>query len=144
MTIQTRDFGKMELDEAQLLEFVSPIFGFESLTRFALLSDDDTGGELMWLQSVEDSEVCFILLDPEEVGLDYAPQMNADVVELLGGQMPALRLIAVVPEDFRQTTVNLKSPIVINPTSRKAAQVLLEADYPIRLALFDSEEGKKC
>lgn len=145
MKIQTRDFGQMEIDETQVLEFVSPIYGFEALSRYVLLSDEETGSGLMWLQSVEDSKVCFILLDPEEIGLEYTPEISSDMAHLLKiKQAPALRLVAVVPENFKETTVNLKSPIVINQTQKLAAQVVLDADYPVRLRLFDSEEAAGC
>lgn len=142
MTITTRDFGTMELDESELLHFRAPIFGFEGLEKYVLLSDDEAGAGLMWLQSVDDSQTCFILLAPEEIGMEYAPRLAADTKELLQlDDAPALRLIAVVPEDFKQTTVNLKSPIVINTAKKLAAQVILEDDYPIRMPLFGDEEG---
>lgn len=142
MTIMTRDFGQLELDEGQLLDFRSPIFGFDSLRKYVLLSDDQTGAGLMWLQSVEQPDTCFILLDPDEIGLDYKPALPEDTVKLLEIEKPAaIRLIAVVPAEFRQTTVNLKSPIVINTDKQVAAQVILEDDYPIRMQLFSSEEG---
>lgn len=144
MTIETRDFGSMELDENALLEFRAPVFGFETLSRFVLLSDDETGPGLLWLQSLENPEVCFILLDPEELSLDYQPEIARNVLDLLQLEdAPIVRVIAVVPADFQQATVNLKSPIVINPKNRWAAQVILDADYPIRMPLFD-KEAKEC
>ena len=144
MVIETRDFGRMELDENAVVEFVSPIYGFDALRRFVLLSDDELGAGLIWMQSVDEVDVCFILLDTEEVGLDYVPEVPGEMLELLGmeaGENPIVRVIAVVPEDFKKTRVNLKSPVVINSKNRKAAQVILEADYPIRLRLFDKEAG---
>ena len=142
MTIETRDFGKMELNEDELVVFRSPIYGFEALERYALLSDDETAEGLMWLQSVDEPETCFILLDPVEVGIDnYSPELPEDIAAMLELEsMPAVRLIAVVPADFRDTTVNLKSPIIINPKNKLAAQVILDADYPIRMRLFESKE----
>jgi flagellar assembly factor FliW len=147
MMIETRDFGSMELDENAVVEFCSPIYGFEALKRYVMLSDDEIGGGLIWLQSVERPEVCFILLDTEEVGLEYLPKIPKETLELLGmkvGEAPVLRVIAVVPEDFTKTRVNLKSPIVVNSKNRRAAQVILEADYPLRLQLFAREEGNSC
>lgn len=145
MTIDTRDFGRMELDEKELIVFRSPIYGYEDLERFALLSDDEAGEGLMWLQSVEQPDVCFILLDPAAIGIAYAPELPQETAELLRlAGAPAYRLIAVVPENFANTTVNLKSPIVINPEAKCAAQVILEADYPIRMPLFAGKEGDGC
>lgn len=142
MTITTRDFGTMELDEQELVEFVAPIFGFESLRKFAILSDDDDNSGLNWLQSVEDPDICFVLLDPDAVGLEYKPKIPKDTMNALALEdYPALRLIVVVPEDFHETTANMKSPLLFNPHKKLAAQVILEDDYPIRMPLFSSEEG---
>lgn len=145
MTIETRDLGRVEVAEEEILQFVSPIFGFEGLERFALLSDDEAGGGLLWLQSIDKPDICFILLDPVELEMEYHPVLQQDTMEMLQLQDPkeaGLLLIAVVPGDFKQTTVNLKSPVVINRPKRVAAQVILEADYPIRTRLFESEVGQ--
>ncbi len=137
MTINTRDFGPVELDENEVVEFCAPIFGFEHLRRYVLLSDDEMGPGLFWLQSLEDADVCFILLDPTELGMEYMPEVSGETArELELDGAPIVRLIAVIPQNFKDTTVNLKSPVVINPKTHRAAQVILEADYPIRMPLF--------
>ncbi|NLW78158.1 MAG: flagellar assembly protein FliW [Ruminococcaceae bacterium] len=145
MTIETRDFGSMELDEGALVEFRAPIFGFDNLSRFVMLSDDETGPGLLWLQSLEDPDVCFILLDPEELGgVDYKPEIGRATADLLqlDADAPIVRVIAVVPANFQEATVNLKSPIIINPKNKWAAQTILDADYPIRMPLFDKEAAE--
>ncbi|MEG2144617.1 MAG: flagellar assembly protein FliW [Oscillospiraceae bacterium] len=50
-------------------------------------------------------------------------------------------LIAVIPKNFKDATVNLKSPLVFSYESGLAAQVILESDYPIRYPLFKKEGG---
>ena len=141
MTIRTRDFGELEIDEQEILHFLSPIYGYEDLSEYILLSDDEAGDGVMWLQSTKRPDVCFILLDPEGFGLPYFPELPQEVCELLSiKDMVAFRLIAVVPNSYVGTTVNLKSPIVINPQNKTAAQVILEADYPIRMPLFDGSQ----
>ena len=47
-------------------------------------------------------------------------------------------LITVIPEDLRRSTVNLKSPVIVNPSSMVAAQVILDEDLPIRFPLFNN------
>lgn len=144
MIITTRDFGQLELDEKELVTFRSPIYGYEHLKKYAFLSDDSEGSGLMWLQSVEEPDTCFIILDPEVVGLAYAPELPEETVDLLQlqEQEPVICLVVVIPDDFKEATVNCKSPIVINPVKKYAAQVILEADYPIRMPLFAAEGGK--
>lgn len=140
MLITTRDFGKLDINEDEILEFVDPIFGFEELKRYVLLSDDEAGQGLLWLQSLEKPDTCFILLDPQEVGIDYKPELpDYALKDLQIKDEFAVRLIAVVPQNFKDTTVNLKSPVIINMAQKVAGQVIIEADYPLRMRLFEEE-----
>lgn len=145
MKIKTRDFGEIEIDPAEVVEFLSPIYGFEELRRFALLYDDSVPGPFTWLQSLDDIKICFILMDPEAIRPGYAPQLPKDtraLLKLREGEDVIWRAIAVIPQDFADATVNLKSPVVINPAGKCAAQIILDADYPIRARLM--EEAAKC
>ena len=43
-------------------------------------------------------------------------------------------VLMVIGETFRDSTVNLKSPVIINHKTNLAVQVILDQDYPIRQA----------
>jgi len=46
-------------------------------------------------------------------------------------------LIAVISENIENSVVNLKSPIVINPSNKNAIQAILQnQDYLLRYPLF--------
>ena len=47
--------------------------------------------------------------------------------------------IAVVPEDFRQATANLKSPLVINADNKQAMQIIAAEDYPLKFPIYKRE-----
>ena len=144
MNITTRDFGMLEIDEKEVIEFRLPIYGFETLKRFVLLYDDTVPGPFGWLQSLEDPSACFILVDPQAVYPHYTPELGSEIERLLELEPEdccVLRSVTVIPEDFQKTTINLKSPVVINPRTRLAAQVILDAEYPVRARLLPEEEG---
>ncbi len=138
MKYQTRDFGEREVLPERILEFVQPILGYEEYSKYTLLYDEEIGMGMVWLQSLEEKDLCFILADPSLVG-DYAPKLTQKQCEQLGEGEYLCLPIMVIPGDWKKATVNLKSPIVINTTQRKAMQVVLEEDYPIRAALFGGE-----
>lgn len=146
MNIKTRDFGELEIDEKEIIHFRQAIFGFEKLTKYVLLCDDEVESPFVWLQSVEAENVCFILMEPDMAHFaGYAPSLPEEVVKLLelkDTAAAAMRVITVIPQHFQDATVNLKSPIVINPALKCAAQVILEADYPIRARLVAQGEGE--
>lgn len=145
MDIATRDFGVMTVEEKDIITFRQPIFGFESLTRFVMLMDDTLNGEFIWLQSVEDSGICFVLANPRSFLPSYAPQLPGEVRKALGDGMLELWLVMVVKQDFKASTVNLKSPIVLNLTENTGMQLILEDELPIRYPLFaEGEEVAAC
>ena len=142
MEIETRDFGRMTVDKEDIICFDSPIYGFEGLTKFVCLFEEGEG-HIVWLQSVEDPHVCFVLLDPAVVDQQYHPHLPQPMRHLLGAGESLFWLMIVVEEDFEQSTVNMKSPVVINPVTRRGAQIILEEDYPIRRSLASVGRGRR-
>jgi flagellar assembly factor FliW len=144
MKINTRDFGSIDIDEKEIITFQQPIYGFEELRHYVLLYDDEVGGQFMWLQSTEEQNICFILLDPALILNGYPSALSTELTEGLhkkGIKNPVFRVIAVVRNDMMQSTVNLKSPIVIDAQSKYAAQVILDDDYPVRKPLLACGKG---
>ena len=84
------------------------------------------------------------MLNPLEVRRDYAPVVMQDVLIMLQA-VPEDDLdcwvLMVIGETFRKSTVNLKSPIIINHKTNMAVQVILEQDYAIRQPIFNEEAG---
>ena len=141
--INTRDFGETEISESAVFSFPTGVFAFEDDRKFALLSPlgDDTYP--MWLQSMDRPELCFIVFDPSLIDESYQVTLNPGekrILNLKEGDEIRCLAIAKVPEDFRQTTVNMKSPIVINPETNTALQVILPLDYPFRHPIYESGE----
>lgn len=141
MKIQSRDFGPVEIDEREIITFKSPIYGFEEYTRFAFLYDAQVSEHFVWLQSLEEPGLCFILVDPALVCDQYAPQLPAEIDALLGPEDCMCWLLVVIAEPFEDSTVNLRSPIVVNPIRKLAAQVILDGSLPIRRPLLCKKEG---
>lgn len=143
MKLQTRDFGETQIDERDIITFVGPIYGFEDYRRFVFLYREEINRHFIWLQSVDEPELCFILIEPGLVSEHYEPELPAGAERLLGEGPCMCWLLVSVREPFQRSTVNLKSPIVVNPEKRLAAQFVLEADLPLRHPLF-REEAPQC
>lgn len=140
MKYSTRDFGQVDVSEDRVLEFVQPILGYEKYRLYTLLYDEKIGKKLIWLQSLEEPQLCFVLVDPTLLSAEYRPQISLKDCEQLGDGEYLYFPIAVIPDDLKKATVNLKSPIVINTENRRAMQVVLQQDYPIRTALFEGAQ----
>lgn len=139
MKIMTKDFGLLEIDEGEIIRFPKGVFAFQNAKKFILITKDDCPA--IWLQCVTEQDPRFMVFEPEQVVEGYSPAFPDEVYKTLQaepGEALYVLVIAVIPENLRDTTVNLKSPIVINQKKRLAVQVILDNDaYPIRYRIFD-------
>jgi len=132
--MNTLHFGEIDFGEEEIIEFSGGLLGFENLTRFVLIQSEDYF-PFKFLQSVENPVISFPLLSPLMVRSDYH-------VTLSGNQLSGLDLreatraivycIVTIGKDPGQITANLFSPVVINPESGKAAQLIFpDSGYPV-------------
>ena len=144
ITIQT-EFGEMEVSEQDILKFEKGLYGFESAMEYVLLSEEEDS-HILLLQPIQGQVPSFVVIDPYAVYPQYAPQMSQEDKNIFAGRSDddlRFLLIAAVKENPLESSVNLKSPIVINSKTKQAAQVILDnADYPIRYRfLNDKKKG---
>ena len=142
--IDTRDFGETEVEDSAVFSFPNGVYAFEEEKEFALLSPLGAGIYPMWLQSTNNSSLCFIVFDPELIDEGFTVVLNESERRLLDIQDDSeirCLVIAKVPENYKETTVNMKSPIVINSRNNRAIQVILPMDYPFRLPIYTEEVG---
>ena len=120
------------------LRFVAPLLGLEALRRFALVSLGDEV-PLFSLTSLDDPEVSVLVLAPAAVFADYSPDLDAVTRAALGlgeGEAPLLLVVVTAAESLEASTANLLAPVVVNPATMAAAQVVLTgSDLPLRAPL---------
>jgi flagellar assembly factor FliW len=85
----------------------------------------------------------FILLDPHQVAREIDVSIPPEFRELLGEGDYMCWALAVIQAPFEHSTVNLRSPIVVNPATRRAAQLILDQSYPIRHSLIQQKKGDR-
>lgn len=142
MKIETRDFGVMEIADDTIINIPNGILGFEETHKYTLISPLGENKFPMWLQSVEDVSPCFVVYDPMQFLPDYRFCISDEEQELLGiDEASPYRCltVAIVPDDYKKTTINLRCPIVLNTRDNIAAQVVLE-EYDFKFPVY-SEEG---
>ena len=103
MIYKTRDFGEREIPDSKVLIFKQPIFGFDNYTRFTLIFDEEIGEQIVWLQSLEEPELCFLMFDPSVYEGFYKPEITEDVEKCLGAGEYACWVVLSVKEDFNES-----------------------------------------
>ena len=142
MQITTRVFGEVTIDDDKIIHFPGGIIGFPDLQDFALIHDEEKGTDTIhWMQSLQEPAFAMPVMDPLIVCPDYNPEVDDELLNNIGEIVPEEFLVMVtvtVPKDIKKMTVNLKGPMVINATQRKATQVIVEGDeYPVKFPIYD-------
>ncbi len=146
MVIKTRIFGEVTVDDEKLIHFPNGIVGFPELQDFALTHDSEQGdqGGIRWMQSVQEPSFAMPVVDPLVAKEDYNPTVEDDLLKIIGECEDPLVLVTItVPSDLTKMSVNLKAPLIINVDTKKAAQVILEDDYPVKFFIYDILKKRK-
>ena len=127
MQVNTRAYGWIEVDDRQKIAMPEGLYGFEFLHDFAII--DARKRPFFWLQSLEDEERAFVLIDPRIIRSDYDPEISQHDVEALGFDGPdderMLQFVIVtVPEDENQMTANLQGPLIVNKENHLGRQCI--------------------
>lgn len=118
------------------LTFVTPPPGMMNLRRFSLTALDDTGF-LFALRSLDEPAVRLFLVPPQAYFPHYTPRLDATVEDSLDLEGEPVVLVVVHPgQDQAGPTANLLAPVVVNPATGAAVQVVLDDDrWPLRAEL---------
>ena len=150
MEVRTREFGIIEVEEDAIYEFPEGIYGFETDKRFAVFSKQIEDFSFLYMQSMDNLVPCFLVFEPWDLHSDYQPSVSdEDLKSCQADHIDDLifLVIATVPKKIEELSVNIKSPIVLNPKTRKARQVILQnADYKVRYYPFlqNGKDGSSC
>lgn len=150
MTIETKVFGEVTIDDNKIIHFENGIVGFPDLTDFALIYDEEKGNDagIRWLQSLQEPAFAMPVMDPLLVLETYNPVVDEEVLKPIGELDVNEMLVLVtvtVPKDLKLMSVNLRAPLVINVKERKAVQIILDGEeYKIKFPIYDIvKAGKK-
>jgi flagellar assembly factor FliW len=121
------------------LTLAEPLPGFPKQRDYVLVQAD-TDGLLFWLQSVAAEGPRFLAVPPAPFFPDYAPALPAAVSTELALPSAAHAelycLVTVLGGDVSTATANRRAPVVVNPLTSRARQVVLaDGGHPIRRPL---------
>lgn len=135
-TVRTR-FGDVEYHPDKTIHFPKGLLGFESLREFMVMPSENED-PLICLQSLEDPQVAFLLVDPKRYFPDYRIDIGQQEAGVLGLDQDddycILTMITVHPD--QSVTLNLVAPVLYAPRTQLALQKVLEnTEYSVRTPL---------
>jgi flagellar assembly factor FliW len=146
MKLESLHLGELDISEDSIINFPNGIPGFEDLKQFTIVDSEEPELPFKWLQSIDKSDIAFVIINPFFIRFDYDFEVKDDLLKSIGVQNPqelAIFCIVVVPpENLNNMTINLKAPLIINPKERMGMQAILDSDkYNVRHCVL--EELKK-
>lgn len=142
MKIDTKYFGEIEIGDEKIIHFDNGILGFEDYKDYTILYDIEAGGKsfFSWLQSVDEKMLSFPIVNPLKVDENYNPTVNDEMLKPIGSYSDediAIFLLATIPQDVKEASVNMRAPLIINASTRKGIQLILDGqEYEIRHKLI--------
>jgi len=137
--VKTGRFGQLTVGDDEIIRIPQGLLGFPAFTEFCLV---DPGDEtlILWLQSTQNPDIAFAMLEPKIFRPDYAARLSAAELrelKLENINQSAVFSILTIPTAITEMTANLKAPLVINLKEQIARQVVLqENEYSIKQLMF--------
>ncbi|MCI5502387.1 MAG: flagellar assembly protein FliW [Lachnospiraceae bacterium] len=138
MIIDTKYFGTIDIGEEKIIHFDNGLLGFEEYKDYTILYDIDEEEKPLfsWLQSVDEKGLAFPVVNPLDVDENYNPTVDDEILNSLGDineENMIVLLLATIPKDVKEASVNMRAPLVINSDNRKGMQIIVEnKEYEIK------------
>ncbi|HUI55146.1 MAG TPA: flagellar assembly protein FliW [Bryobacteraceae bacterium] len=150
----TTYFGEIDFADASVFEFPHGLPGFETEHAFVFLRQPHTE-PLMFMQSLGDPKLCFILLPILVADPQY--RVNFDKEDIAALRLPPGRqprigedilcaaILRAADDEQPEPTVNLMAPVVVNLKDKIGMQVIqADSGYSHRQPLFSRQETSPC
>ncbi|MTI46803.1 MAG: flagellar assembly protein FliW [Firmicutes bacterium] len=131
MKLVTKHFGEIDVNEKEIIYFPDGVFSFEDKKRFIIINNPNEELPFNWLQSVDDPNLAFVIINPFIFKPDYdftLQQSVIDKLEIKEKKDVVVYCIVVIPEDFNKMTANLAAPVIVNASKMKGKQVIIDND----------------
>ncbi|MFA5183081.1 MAG: flagellar assembly protein FliW [Syntrophales bacterium] len=127
MELKTTRFGTINIDDSHIITMRGPVLGFEKLRRFVII-DRNEEAAFWWLQSVDDGDIVFVVVNPFLIKEDYQPELQEEDIKLLEIEDDSETLllgIATLNSHPPEITVNVRAPLVVNWKKKLGKQIVL-------------------
>lgn len=140
MILDTRQFGPVEITDDDVIRFPKGILGFEELQQYVIIDHADSQ-PFRWLQSVEASDLAFVVVNPLVFFPDYRVEVHANEVADIGVNDPhdvEILVIVTIPSQIEQMAANLQGPLLFNTMNQTAKQLVLgNSEYTVQHSITE-------
>lgn len=145
MKVTTSNFGQIEIEKEKIINFPQGLLGFPDEKQFIIINDEDEENSFQWLQSLDQPDLAFVIINPFLIYEDYDIKISKTIKDKLEiGDIKDLAIysIVVIPQDVEKMTANLLGPLVINVNKKIGKQIILDDNrYTTKHYIFGQNEN---
>jgi flagellar assembly factor FliW len=120
------------IDSEKILTFPNGIPGFEKYTTYVVYHKEENDMSAFWLESCEDPDITFTLVDPSQYGLNYELELTDEERDLLKAEKAedlGVFMVLSKKESSGKSApglnANIAGPIIINPRTQLGLQKVI-------------------
>jgi flagellar assembly factor FliW len=129
MSIETRNFGSIEVRSDQIITLDPGLLGFTQFHRYVIIEHHQEA-PFLWLQCLDKADLAFVVIDPRFSCLiiTRAPwPKSCGTWEWRALRISKVLVILTIPPGKPQDmTANLMGPVVINLKTRQGRQLIVD------------------
>ncbi|MBF0162236.1 MAG: flagellar assembly protein FliW [Magnetococcales bacterium] len=133
MKVHGTRFGSLTFGEEELIHLEDGLMGFPRSKRFLLFPYSENSA-FFWLQSVDEPDVAFIVINPFDFFANLDISLSDEDTQRIGllssEDVEVFSLVNVPDGQPEAVRTNLAAPVVVNTGNRKGTQVLLKEFSP--------------
>ncbi|MDQ3820434.1 MAG: flagellar assembly protein FliW [Acidobacteriota bacterium] len=122
----------LSYEETDIITFDEGLIGLPELKRMVLVRQTSIE-PFLWLASLDDANIAFLVVDPCQLFPAYKTELQRSApTQLLTNkdEAPLVLAMVLIAPDWQESSVNLRAPLLISPSTMKATQFALsESPY---------------
>lgn len=128
MTVPMQSAPSAVAEAIQVVTFPEGLIGLQAARRFTFEASPDVE-PLLRMRCLDRADLSFLVVDPALLDPSYRPSFTDEALSSLAIGKKDQRLvlaIARISPRIEECTANLLAPLLINPTTMRGRQVILE------------------
>jgi len=128
--LPTTRFGEIDVRPADIVTLPEGLLGFNQFRRYIVLEDPEQA-PFLWLQSADESDLAFVIVDPFLFFPGYEVQVKPQELSSIQVEdisKAKILTIVTIPPNPMELTANLRGPLVFNVEAKLAKQLVLIDD----------------
>ena len=146
MKVKTSRFGELDVARDKIIHMPLGILGFKKSFNYFIL-DHTEDSPFKWLQSADEPDLAFVIIDPYVFKPDYDIEVNSDdlvPIQTSSVDEIVLAVLVSIHGDPRLMTANLLAPVLVNYKKMLGMQMVLNnSSYTTRVNIFDEMNKNK-